>query len=159
MRNPWDDILKKFDLDLLNRYLKSIGFDTNYPARLREIAERFSGFDASQIRQFQSYVRQTAPSPEQIATALKIALPIPAPKKQLAPKPMRWKASIGTRAAARRMEAYIESKGMDLKEFAKRAGTTDRTLRKFRKTGLIRRSVFDDIARAMQMTRDELLKS
>ena len=57
------------------------------------------------------------------------------------------------------MEAYIESSDLDFKKFAKRAGTTDRTLRKFRKTGLVKRSVFDDIAKAMGLTRNELLKS
>jgi hypothetical protein len=79
----------------------------------------------------------------------------PAPKSKVS----RWKASIGTHAAARRMETYIETKGLDFKKFAKRAGTTDRTLRKFRRTGLVRRSVFDEIAKAMGLTRDGLLKS
>jgi len=80
-----------------------------------------------------------------------------APKSPI--KPRRAVASIGTHASARRMETHIESKGMSFTEFAGRAGTSDRTLRTFRKSGRIKRSVFDSIATAMGITREELLNS
>jgi hypothetical protein len=91
----------------------------------------------------------------------KVAPPSPAPKKPsvvIPIPPKRWPASIGSPAAARKMEAFILAKGMDLTEFAIQVGTTDKTLRKFRRTGRIKRSIFNDIAKAMNLTRDELLR-
>ena len=70
----------------------------------------------------------------------------------------RFPASITSPTAARRMEAYMESKGLGQTEFAVRADTTDRTLRAFRKTGKVRRNTFDAIAKAMGTTREALLK-
>jgi len=60
--------------------------------------------------------------------------------------------------AARRVEAYIDSGVVTLTEFASKAGTTDRTIRAFRRTGKVRRQIFDGIARAMGTTRESLLK-
>lgn len=74
-----------------------------------------------------------------------------------ASKPVRLRATITSPIAARRMEAYI-TKGLGQTEFANQVGTTDRTLRSFRKSGKIRRDIFDAIAKAMGTTRDELLK-
>jgi hypothetical protein len=42
-------------------------------------------------------------------------------------------------------------------EFAITVGTTDRTLRNFRRTGVIKRAIFIEIAKAMHTTREELL--
>ncbi|MBZ5641154.1 MAG: hypothetical protein LAO19_00175 [Acidobacteriia bacterium] len=71
----------------------------------------------------------------------------------------RLNVTIGSPIAARRMEAYLESKGIGLTEFASRIGTTDRTLRTFRKTGRVRRDIFEAIAKAMGTTKETLLKS
>ena len=127
------------------------------------------------IREAQKYLQQFQPDPKVIAylsslhrefssaanvAARSFASIVSQYKNPVSkPKAPRWKASIGTHAAAHRMEAYIESKGMDFTEFASLAGTTDRTIRKFRTKGRIKRSVFDGIAKAMKLTRDELLKS
>ena len=70
----------------------------------------------------------------------------------------RMRATITSKIAARRMEAYLEAKNIGLTEFAIQAQTTDRTLRSFRKTGKVRRDIFDNIAKAMGTTRDALLK-
>jgi hypothetical protein len=70
----------------------------------------------------------------------------------------RLKATISSHSAARRMEAYLESKGIGQTAFAVRVGTTDRTLRAFRKTGTVRRDIFESIATAMGVTKEALLK-
>ncbi len=69
----------------------------------------------------------------------------------------RLKSTVSSPLAVRRMEAYLTSNGIGLAEFALKAGTTDRTLRAFRKTGLVRRNIFDAIATAMGTTRAALL--
>jgi len=70
----------------------------------------------------------------------------------------RLKGTITSLLAARKMEAYINAKGMTQTEFAIQAQTTDRTLRSFRKTGNVRKSILDSIAKAMGKTREELLQ-
>jgi hypothetical protein len=61
-------------------------------------------------------------------------------------------------SAARKMENYLEANGIGLTQFATSIGTTDRTLRSFRKTGKVKRSIFDDIAGGMGTTKESLLK-
>jgi 3',5'-cyclic AMP phosphodiesterase CpdA len=70
----------------------------------------------------------------------------------------RLHTTVASPLAARRMEAFLESRGIGQTEFAGRAGTTDRTLRRFRQTGKVRRDIFDAIAKAMGTTREALLK-
>jgi len=72
-------------------------------------------------------------------------------------KPKRISATIHCPKAARKMEDYIAKKGLDQTKFAIKAGTTDRTLRRFRKTGRIKRSIFEEIAKAMGTTKEALL--
>jgi hypothetical protein len=72
--------------------------------------------------------------------------------------PKRLGATINCPRAARKMEAYLETNGIGLTAFANQVGTTDRTLRSFRKTGKVKRSIFDDIAKAMGTTKEDLLK-
>jgi hypothetical protein len=70
----------------------------------------------------------------------------------------RLPATVTSQIAASRMEAYIESKVMRQTSFANQIGTTDRTLRGFRKTGKVRRDIFDAIATGMGTTPEELVK-
>ena len=56
------------------------------------------------------------------------------------------------------MEKYLRDNGIGLTDFASRAQTTDRTLRSFRKTGKVRRDIFEGIAKAMGTTKADLLK-
>lgn len=69
----------------------------------------------------------------------------------------RLRATVTSPVAARRMEAYMESHGGQTK-FAIKVGTTDRTLRSFRRNGRVRPDIFDAIAGAMGTTPEELLK-
>ena len=81
------------------------------------------------------------------------------PETETIPKPRRASATVTNAPAARRMQDYIESMGLGQEEFARSAQTTARTLLSFRKTGKVRRDIFDDIARAMGLTRDQLMNS
>jgi hypothetical protein len=74
-------------------------------------------------------------------------------------KRSRLTSTINCPSAARRMEAHLQSKGMNQTAFASQVGTTDRTLRSFRQTGKVRRDIFDAIAREMGTTRETLLKA
>jgi hypothetical protein len=56
-------------------------------------------------------------------------------------KSKRFTGIITSQPAARRMEDDIERKGLELTDFAAKAGTTDRTLRSFRKTGRVRHDI------------------
>ena len=69
----------------------------------------------------------------------------------------RMSASIISPSAARKMEAYMNSKAMNQKEFSIQAGTTEKTIRKFRQTGRVKRSILDGIASAMGLSRENLL--
>jgi hypothetical protein len=80
----------------------------------------------------------------------------PAPKKTTRAK--RLSSTVSSTAAARRMTAYIETKGIKLADFASKVGTTDRTLRTFRNTGRLRHDLFEAVAVAMGTTRKDLLK-
>jgi hypothetical protein len=70
----------------------------------------------------------------------------------------RMPSTINSPSAARKMEAYLAAKGIGLTDFASTAGTTDRTLRSFRKTGKIRRSILTNIAASMGVSKEDLLK-
>lgn len=108
------------------------------------------------IAHFQSLPRETAlsaPIATQQAQAVKDE-----PTHSLARnrKPTRLAGTIRSLEAARRMEAFIESSTLNQTQFASHAGTTDRTLREFRRTGKVRRSIFEGIARVMGLTVAEL---
>lgn len=70
----------------------------------------------------------------------------------------RLRATIYSPVAARRMETYLVSKSISQTDFAATVGTTDRTLRSFRKTGKVRRDIFKSIATHMGTTKEALLK-
>jgi len=70
----------------------------------------------------------------------------------------RLRPTITSPIAARRLEEYIQLRGIALTVFASQVGTTDRTLRTFRKTGTVRRDIFDAIANGMGTTREALTK-
>jgi hypothetical protein len=72
--------------------------------------------------------------------------------------PKRFPTTVFSPAAARRMEAYMESHGYGQTAFATKVDATDRTLRSFRRTGKVRRDIFHAIAREMGTTPDQLLK-
>lgn len=162
MSKPFDDILKNYDPAILQRWLEKNGFwnPARYSAQLQEIIKQY-GFDMAQIHTIRRFLKQNhQPYGAWVtAAALKAAQPELAPRKQSLPtRTARWPISIGSQSAVRKLEAFVDARGMEWTEFAIKAGTTDRTLRKFRKTGRVKRAIFDDIAKAMGMTRQELLK-
>lgn len=74
------------------------------------------------------------------------------------PERKRFSGTVTSPSAARKMEAFIDSQGIGFTEFANKAGTTDRTIRQFRKTGKVRRDIFQGIARVMGLKLEDLLK-
>jgi hypothetical protein len=77
---------------------------------------------------------------------------------KIATSKKRLSAMVESPIAARRMEAYMTAKPIGQTAFANQVGTTDRTLRSFRATGRIRRDIFFNIAKAMGLKVDELVK-
>jgi hypothetical protein len=70
----------------------------------------------------------------------------------------RLRATVNSPIAARKMEIYLNAKCIGQTDFASTVGTTDRTLRSFRKTGKVRRDIFESIANAMGTTKEALLR-
>lgn len=89
------------------------------------------------------------------------------PKLQIVPKeqitktkrPERLPSTIFSPTAARKLEDFLSRESIRQTEFAIQVDTTDRTIRRFRKSGRIRHEIFDRIAQRMGMTREALLKS
>jgi hypothetical protein len=80
-----------------------------------------------------------------------------APKKRKLEKHKRLTGTVHSPRAAERVEQFCKDRGIGMTEFAIQAGTTDRTLRSFRKTGRVRRSILDGIAKVMRTTREKLI--
>ena len=66
--------------------------------------------------------------------------------------------SVDNKKAADRVREHIDKSGLTQTQFAGKAGMTDRTLRKFLKTGRIKRNKLDDIAKAINTSPTELLQ-
>jgi hypothetical protein len=99
------------------------------------------------------YIQRIQGDVELRPAEIKATPQVPAP-----PVRQRMSASVHAPSAAGKMEAYMNAKGLDQTEFAIQAGTTDKTIRKFRQTGKVKRSILDGIASAMGTSRQELLK-
>jgi hypothetical protein len=74
------------------------------------------------------------------------------------PRSTRMPSTVHSPAAARKIDAFLAATGLDQTEFAIQANTTDKTIRKIRRTARIKRSMLNDIAKALGITREELLK-
>jgi hypothetical protein len=84
---------------------------------------------------------------------------LPSPQKIAANvKRKRLPITITSPLAARRLETFLKDKGIEQTAFATQVGTTDRTLRRFRETGTIRRDIFEQIANGMGLTKEQLMK-
>jgi DNA-binding Xre family transcriptional regulator len=70
----------------------------------------------------------------------------------------RMPSTVHSPVAVERIEAFMAKKGFSQTEFASRANTTEKTIRKIRKTAKITRSMLDVIAKVPGITREELLK-
>jgi hypothetical protein len=82
----------------------------------------------------------------------------PADRKLAEVKLKRLSPTITSLVAARRLVQFLESSPIGKTEFASLVGVTDRTLRQFRRTGKLRRSTLDAIARQLGTTVELLLK-
>lgn len=92
--------------------------------------------------------RTTAPRAQNDASSVHVATE----------KRERLKATVNSPIAARRMETYLKSNGIGQTDFAATVGTTDRTLRSFRRTGKVRRDIFESIATHMGTTKEALIR-
>lgn len=66
--------------------------------------------------------------------------------------------SLGSPQAVRACREYMRSKILTPDEFAKRCGTSDRTVRNFFSTKKVRASIFQAIAEEMDLTAEQLLR-
>jgi hypothetical protein len=72
--------------------------------------------------------------------------------------PRRLTPTVTSTKAARIVEHYMSANGIGASEFAVLCETTDRTLRRFRRTGKIRRDILHRIAKVMGTTFEGLLR-
>jgi hypothetical protein len=79
-------------------------------------------------------------------------------KVGLAQSHNRLSCSVTSPVAARRLEDYLAINNMRLNEFVDKVGTSERTLRTFRKTGRVKVSLLDAIACEMGTTRQAIQK-
>jgi hypothetical protein len=96
--------------------------------------------------------------PPSAYAASKSPLLIMAEARAAHPKPSRLSSQITSPSAARKMEAFMEKNALNQTEFAIQANTSDKTIRKFRQTGKVKRSILTGIASAMGITKEELLR-
>jgi hypothetical protein len=80
------------------------------------------------------------------------------PTQAVVVPPKRRSSMVTSASAVEKMERYIRARALDYADFAASAGTTDKTLRSFRNTKSVRRSIFYGIAKAMNVSVEELLK-
>jgi hypothetical protein len=73
-------------------------------------------------------------------------------------KKPRVSSQIKSESAARKVQAFMDKRALNQTEFAIQAKTTDKTIRKFLKTGQVKRSILTGIAEAMGISREELLR-
>jgi hypothetical protein len=70
----------------------------------------------------------------------------------------RLPGSIGTPQAVQAVQNYIHWKGLSRAQFASRCGTSAKTLGKFFNTRKVRISIFQDMAKTMGISPEQLLK-
>lgn len=70
----------------------------------------------------------------------------------------RLPRSIGTPAAVNAAVRYMEARGLTETQFGNQFQSTDRTVRSFRKSGKMRRSTFEAMAKSMGLSIEQLLR-
>ena len=156
--------LGKLRRRIIERTLQTVT-EVEASGRIRNVSLNHHGVTESDMRLTietalleQTEARLVAAMTDRVKTRLaNAAAPADAGATLKEGKPKRISTTIHCPKAARKMEDYIVKKGLDQTKFAIRAGTTDRTLRRFRKTGRIKRAIFEDIAKAMGTTKETLL--
>ena len=166
IRTRANEFLRNFVIEAYYEKGRSRG-DNAFPA----MTDHFSGElldevdrklrDSGQWRQYETLLLEVAES--QAREQHKPEPPKPAETKALPTEPAptstkRLPSTIVSPSAARRVEDYIAESDMGQTEFASLAKVDERTLRRFRKSGRIRKGLLSGIAEAMGTTREELLK-
>lgn len=98
-------------------------------------------------------IRENQPKPKDAPKAS------PAAIAQKDTRPKRLPSTIGSPGSVRRLDEFLLQKGFGVTEFSVLADVNERSVRKFRSGGKIRRDIFEAIAKAMKLTKDEFLKS
>lgn len=84
--------------------------------------------------------------------------PTSAPNSASPIRSARMPSTVHSPAAVRRIEEFLAKNALTQTEFATKANTTDRTIRKIRKTAEIKRAMVEQFAKALGITKEELLK-
>jgi hypothetical protein len=95
-------------------------------------------------------VSNAVAKPAEHATAAKPTVKVPTAPKRLS-------SLIHSPSAAQKMQDYMNRKGLNQTEFGIQAQTSDKTIRKFIKTGKVKRSILVGIAAAMRLSKEDLL--
>jgi len=82
----------------------------------------------------------------------------PVPSQIVVPRPARISRSITSPSAARKLEKFISASGLNLAQFAGKAQADERTIRRFRKTGTVDKTVLARIAGVMNTSVEKLLE-
>jgi hypothetical protein len=154
--DEWEEFLSWLKADLLANYLETLSPQARQRSQSWwKVDSMLEGRVAHWRAQgaWRVLAKSEAPEPQAPADSVKCPQEQPSPAE-----PTRMRGTVTSPSAARKMEAHLEAKGIGVTDFATRAGTTDRTLRSFRKTGKVRRDIFDNIAEQMGTTKEELLK-
>jgi hypothetical protein len=123
---------------------------------MHAVIKRRLGEQLGQLYQVEYPPSDPPPLPPAIQKQMQITAP--SGEQTLSPPTItKTKGTIYAPRAVVKLEAYLLRTQESLTEFAGRAGTSDKTLREFRKTGKVRRYIFDGIAKAMGLTREQLL--
>ena len=161
----WEDLTPSTYRRVMGEAMQMLAIDL-FNRVLRRYQDRAFGPYAPDMKeQFANHVhvrllpRVAARMLEPVAAKHVEPTKMPKGSARVATSTKRHPRTIGTMAAAERMEAHLEDNGISMTDFASTVGTSDRTLRKFRQTGRISRGIFDAIAREMGLTRDGLLSS
>jgi len=83
---------------------------------------------------------------------------VPTPSQIVAPQPAKISRSITSPSAARKLEQFISTSGLTLTQFAGKAEADQRTIRRFRRTGTVDKTVLARIAGVMNTSVEKLLK-
>jgi hypothetical protein len=81
----------------------------------------------------------------------------PAASGKQAPR-KRMSRSLGTPEAVQTVAQYLQHTQMTDTQFGNQFLTTDKTVRKFLNSGKMRRSNFEDMAKSMELTTEDLLR-
>jgi hypothetical protein len=159
-----DDFQRQMDLDhveqiylavqrahnRLTEFLDAVGTEHSRPAGVTPVSRRRAPPVRSPPRPSQDVTLPDQP----LSTTAAIAI---GGSHGVSPR-QRLSSVVESMPAAQRAEEFRRTKGWTVSEFAEHAQTTERTLRKFFKTGKVRHSIFVDIAKAMNVGLEELLK-